>query len=107
MLESPEANTISDKVAKHVLKNHTNNYKFYSFLERGSDERQFCSPGLELPICNLMRSKYAEYDEYHTSLDNLDVVSPEGLGGGLEVVKKCLLVIENNIKPKSNFICEP
>jgi aminopeptidase-like protein len=82
-------------------------YKKYSFLKRGSDERQFNSPGIDLPIVTVSRTKFGEYKEYHTSLDNFDLVTSKGLLGGFKIVKS---TIENILKlkiPKSRLLCEP
>jgi aminopeptidase-like protein len=107
MLESRFGNTLADRVARHVLKYHTSDYKSYSFLKRGSDERQYCAPGIDLPVCNLMRTKYGEFPEYHTSLDNLDYISVEGLEGGYDIVRKCLTLLENNHFYKTRMLGEP
>jgi aminopeptidase-like protein len=107
-LPSRNGNTISDKVAKHVLKWIDSNYITYSWLERGSDERQYCAPGIDLPIASILRTKYAEYPEYHTSLDNLDnVVTPKGLEGGYLALRKAIELIEKNNIYKVNVLCEP
>jgi aminopeptidase-like protein len=107
-LPSRNGNTISDKVAKHVLKWTDPNYVTYSWLDRGSDERQYCAPGIDLPIASILRTKYGEYPEYHTSLDNLDnVVTPKGLEGGYWALRRALELIEKNNIYKVHFMCEP
>jgi aminopeptidase-like protein len=107
-LPSRNGNTISDKVAKHVLKWIDPDYKCWTWLDRGSDERQYCSPGIDLPIASILRTKYGQYPEYHTSLDNLDnVVTPKGLDGGYWALRKALEIIEKNKIYKVNILCEP
>ena len=83
------------------------NFKIYSFLKRGSDERQFNSPGVDIPIASIFRSKYGEYKEYHTSLDNFNLVTVKGLNGGYKVAREAIKNLDNIIIPKSKFLCEP
>ena len=107
-LPSRHGDTLSDQVAKHVLKHCCENFVTYKWADRGSDERQYCSPGIDLPIASIMRTKYGEYEEYHTSLDDLvNVVTPEGLDGGYTVLMKAIEALERNIYPKVNVFCEP
>jgi aminopeptidase-like protein len=107
-LPSRNGKTISDAVAMHVLKHICPTYKSYKWSDRGSDERQYCSPGIDLPIASIMRTKYGKYDEYHTSLDDLiKVVTPEGLDGGYKALKSAIEALEENKFPKINVFCEP
>ena len=107
-LPSRKGGTLSDKVAVHVLKWTDPNYNNYNWSDRGSDERQYCSPGVDLPISSLMRSKYREYPEYHTSLDKLDtVVTEKGLEESYNLLVKIIESIEKNIYPKITTLCEP
>ena len=106
-LPSRNGSTLSDIVAKHVLKHHAKDFKEYSFLDRGSDERQYCSPGVDLPIASIMRTKYGEYEQYHTSLDNLDFISDKGLYGAFKALTLSIICIENNKVYKYTNLCEP
>lgn len=105
---SRNGKTISDKIANHILKHTYPKYKRYSWLDRGSDERQYCSPGVDLPICSILRSKYGTYPEYHTSHDNLKkVVNAKGLFGGYKALERGIQIFENNFYPIASNLCEP
>ena len=71
ILKSKYSNSYSDKVAENVYKNFTKKIKFYDWKSRGSDERQYCSPNVNIPVTTIMRSKFNEYPEYHSSDDRL------------------------------------
>lgn len=72
-------NSLADRVVELVLQQTEQEYKLMDFVPRGSDERQYCSPGFNLPVGSLMRTKHEEYSEYHTSADNKDFISFEAM----------------------------
>ena len=106
-LPSRDGNTLSDRVAINVIDELGLACKKYSWLERGSDERQFCAPGIDLPICSVMRSKYGTYPEYHTSADDFRVVTANGLAGSFEVYIKIINALEMNVTPIYTVLGEP
>ena len=92
-IPSRNGDTLSDKIALNILTTHYPNYKSYTWFDRGSDERQYCSPGVDLPICSITRTKYGIYPEYHTSFDDFTVISEQGLEGSVDLYKKIISVI--------------
>ena len=100
-------NTLADRVTKNILRFIYPNYKQYSFLQRGSDERQYNAPGVDLPVCGFSRSKYGEYPEYHTSKDDMGLISPAGLSGAYNVMVECIEALENNRRYKIQCFGEP
>ena len=106
--KSRQGNSEIDKAAEKILQESGEEYKIVEFFPSGSDERQFCSPGFNLPVGSLMRTMYGCFPEYHTSADDLEFVKPEFLGDTFTKYLKIIFVIENNTKYLStNLKCEP
>ncbi len=100
-------NTPADKSLLSAYKELKIKFKQHSFLKRGSDERQYNSPKVNLPIASIFRTKYETYPEYHTSDDNFKIVTLKGLRGGYNVAKKAITLLDKMIIPKSKILCEP
>lgn len=86
----------TDKLVEHVLAMNGRPYKVVAFSPYGYDERQFCSPGFNLPIGSLMRTPNGCYPEYHTSADNLDLVQPEFIADTIKAYLDVINTFENN-----------
>ena len=107
-ITSRKNNTDTDKITRYVYKNISNKFKEYSWNDRGSDEKNYCAPGIDLPVCTIMRSKFGKYKEYHTSEDKLGkVVTKTGLDNSFELLKKIHHLADNYSNPKTNVLGEP
>ena len=97
-----------DRAAIHVLRTRNSDFAVRDFSPYGYDERQYCSPGFNLPVGSLTRTPYGAYPEYHTSEDNLNLVDPAHLADSLSIYVDVIEVLESNetyinLHPK----CEP
>jgi aminopeptidase-like protein len=105
---SRRGDALIDRTMAHVLNHQPDPYRVIDFFPYGYDERQYCSPGFNLPVGCLMRTPHGEYTEYHTSADNLDFVRDEAMSKILVLCLKICFVIENDRIPTSlNPYCEP
>jgi aminopeptidase-like protein len=106
--KSRQGNAEIDKAVIHVLKNSGNDYEIMDFSPYGYDERQFCSPGFNLPVGSLTRTPHGRFPQYHTSADNLDFVQPEYLADSFLKYLSVFHVLDNNKKYlNQNPKCEP
>jgi aminopeptidase-like protein len=97
-----------DRVVAHVLCHHSESPEILEFSPYGYDERQYCSPGFNLPVGCLMRSVWGTFPEYHTSADNLDFIQPSQLAKSLWVCAAVIDVLENNFRYRNlSPFCEP
>lgn len=106
LIHSPSGDNLAEKVALHILKDKQN-FKEYDFSFGGSDERQYCSPLVNLAVCGICRTKYGEFKGYHNSKDDLNFITQKGLNDSLEVMKEIIKTLEINDIYISNVYCEP
>ena len=107
IIESKSKNSYSDKIAKLILKYKKGNTKIYSFFDRGSDERQYNSPGINLSVVTLMRSRFGSFKEYHSSMDNLNITSEKTLIDSFNYVFDIIKLIQNDFLISTSIKCEP
>jgi len=106
--KSRQGNAEIDRAFQHVLQHSQQQYDIIDFFPYGYDERQYCSPGFDLPMGCFMRTPHGQYSEYHTSADNLDFVRPQYLSESLTQCLSVLHVIEHNkTYLNQNPKCEP
>jgi aminopeptidase-like protein len=106
--KSRQGNAEIDQAVTHVLGQCGEPSEILEFSPYGYDERQYCSPGFNLPVGCLMRSVWGTYPEYHTSADNLDFVQPLQLSRSLRVCAAVIEVLENNFRYRNlSPFCEP
>ena len=106
--KSRRGNAKIDRAMMHVLSHQTASPEFLEFSPYGYDERQYCSPGFNLPVGCLMRSVWGTFPEYHTSADNLEFIHPDQLAESLRVCTAVFDVLESNRSYRNlNPHCEP
>jgi aminopeptidase-like protein len=105
---SRKGNTVADRAAEYVLANSGHSFQIERFFPTGSDERQYCSPGFDLPVGTIMRTRYGKYPEYHTSADNKSFISFEAMERSVMLCAGVLdLVDKNGVYQNLMPYCEP
>ena len=105
---SRQGNSPADRAAELVLNQTEKDFIIENFFPTGSDERQYCSPGFNLPVGSLMRTRYGKYKEYHTSADNKEFISFESMQDSAEKYLEILFMLENNYTYINTIsFCEP
>jgi aminopeptidase-like protein len=106
IVQPPSPNAAA-KAASYFWRSPNGSQISYSWRDRGSDERQYAAPGIELPVCTLSRSKFGTYDVYHTFNDDLNFVSQEGLSTSLQALIDLIKLCELDGIYLSATLCEP
>ena len=106
LIASIKENTYADKIVMRVGSKYKN-FRKLSFINRGSNERQFGCQNLNLPFVTICRKRFGDYKEYHTSADNLEILNYKTINETVNFIKKIVLEINNNEIYKKNNFCEP
>ena len=105
---SRQGNSLADRAAETVLSKCSEDYVLEDFFPVGSDERQYCSPGFNLPVGSLMRTRYYNYPEYHSSADNKDLICFHAMEETVKVyLKICELIEQEDFYYNQRPFCEP
>lgn len=99
--KSRRGNATIDRVMVHVLKHGFAAPTIIDFEPYGYDERQFCSPGFDLPVGLFQRSRFGTFPEYHTSADNLDFIAPRHLAESFRAIWQAIAIAESNYYPRN------
>ena len=105
-ISSIDENTYADKITMRIL-NKTKKFKKHSFMKRGSNERQFGCQNLILPFVTICRTRFGDYKEYHTSRDNLKIISENSLRKSSILMMDIVNEIQKNSVYVKNKLCEP
>jgi aminopeptidase-like protein len=106
--KSRQGDAVIDRAVAQVLRHEVSSSTILDFFPYGYDERQYCSPGFDLPVGLFQRSQFGAFPEYHTSADNLDFIRPEHLADSYRMIAAVLDIIENDWRPRSTMPkCEP
>lgn len=106
--KTKQDNTLLDKIVEKILVDSRDPYEIVDFFPTGSDERQFSSPGFNIPVGSLVRTLYGKFPEYHTSADNIDFMNKKSLQDSFVKYHSIIYVLENNVIYKNqNPKCEP
>lgn len=106
-IETRGADSLVDRITRHVFRHAAPEHRWYSWQCRGSDERQYNWPGIDLPIGSLMRAKHGTYPEYHTSDDNLELLSSKSFEESVQMALQCIEALECNRTYRCQSRCEP
>jgi aminopeptidase-like protein len=93
---SRRGESLADRAALHALKSLGADHRVRDFAPTGSDERQYCSPGFNLPVGSLIRGAYGEYPEYHTSFDNKALIDFAVLRGTIDLYESMCRTLDRN-----------